>query len=359
MDLKILGWDSRLSSAFEEYQRDDYVPLRVTRDNRKKYSAIGETGEYWCEVSGRFRHSAVEKSGYPVVGDWVAVTVRPDEKKGTIHAILPRKNRFSRKVAGDVTEEQVIAANIDTVFIVTGLDENFNLRRIERYLSVAWDSGITPVILLNKSDICPEYDERVDEVESIAIGTDVLAVSALESTGIDLLAGYVKKGRTVAFLGSSGVGKSTIINSLLGTEYMKVNEVNEVGSRGRHTTTHRELIVLPDGGMVIDTPGMRELQVWGEEEGLKQVFDDIERLAESCRFRDCNHESEPGCAVREALETDVLSAERFESYLKLKKEYEYLANRQTMKPSAIEKSKWKDIKIFARHLKNQNPDKNR
>ncbi len=357
MDLEILGWDSQLSAAFQEYQGEDYIPLRVTRDNRTIYSAIGEAGEYSCEVSGKFRHGAGEKSGYPVVGDWVVVTIRPNEKKATIHAILPRKNKFSRKVAGDVTDEQVIAANIDTVFIVTGLDENYNLRRIERYLSVAWDSGITPVILLNKSDICPEYDARVNEVESIAIGTDVLAVSALESTGIDFLARYLKKGQTVAFLGSSGVGKSTIINSLLGTEHMKVNEVNEVGSRGRHTTTHRELIVLPDGGMVIDTPGMRELQVWGEEEGLKQVFDDIERLAEACQFRDCNHESEPGCAVREALETNNLSAKRFESYLKLKKEYEYLANRQTMKPSAIEKSKWKDIKIFARHLKNR--DKNR
>ena len=357
MDLKVLGWDLDFSEAFKAYQGKEYIPLRVTRDNRNKYTAIGEIGEYSCEVSGKFRFGTGEKSGYPTVGDWVVAAIRPNETKATIHAVLPRKNSFSRKVSGEVTDEQVVAANIDTVFIVTGLDENYNLRRIERYLSVAWDSGITPVILLNKSDLCSEYEARVSEVESIAIGTKVLAVCATEKIGIGLLGKYVREGQTVAFLGSSGVGKSTIINSLLGTEFMKVNEVSEVGSRGRHTTTHRELIILPSGSMVIDTPGMRELQVWGDDDGLKQVFDDIEQLTQSCQFRDCNHESEPGCAVREALEINELSAKRFASYLKLKKEYEYLASRRSMKPSAVEKVRWKNISKATRHLKDQ--DKNR
>ncbi len=353
MDLEKLGWSAHFSEAYKYYEGKGFVPLRVTRDNRNIYMATGEAGEYLCELSGKFRYETEAKSGYPVVGDWVVAAIREEEKKGAVHALLPRKNRFGRKVAGAVTDEQVIAANIDNVFIVTGLDDNYNLRRIERYLSVAWDSGTIPVILLNKTDLCPEYEARKSEVESIAIGTDVLAISATESKGIDILEKYIKEGRTVAFLGSSGVGKSTIINSLLGSEYMKVNKVNEAGSKGRHTTTHRELIILPGGGMVIDTPGMRELQVWGDDEGLRQVFDDIEQLAVSCKFRDCNHENEPGCAVREALKTNALSAERFESYLKLKNEYEYLARRRTMKPSAVEKSRWKSISKATKQFKDQ------
>lgn len=351
MLLKNLGWNQYFKKQFETYDTEGVIPLRVVRDNRTNYMAVGEKGEFRCEVSGKYRYGTQTKSEYPAVGDWVVATARPEEEKATIHSILTRKNTFSRKVPGEVTEEQVIAANIDTIFIVTGLDQNYNLRRIERYLSVAWETGATPFILLNKADLCGELETILAEVNSIAFGTKVMALSATEKEGIELLREHIGRGKTVAFLGSSGVGKSTIINALIGDDYLKVNEVNKVGNKGRHTTTHRELIVLPDGGMVIDTPGMRELQVWGEDEGLKQVFDDIERLAAMCQYRDCNHENEPGCAIREALNVESLSQERYSSYLKLKKEYEYLANRQKMKASAIEKAKWKDIRKVTRQLK--------
>jgi ribosome biogenesis GTPase len=353
MQLIDLGWNSFFENYFEQYRNDNYSALRIVRENRERYIAYSEYGELLCEVSGKFRFDKGVNVKFPTVGDWVVGTVRPEEKKATIHALLPRRTVFSRKVTGSITDEQVVAANIDTIFIVTGLDLNFNLRRIERYLTLAWNSGAIPVIILNKSDLCSETKTRQCEVESIAFGVDIYTLSATHNIGIELLDKYILKGKTVAFLGSSGVGKSTIINSLLGTNKQIVNEVSELGSRGRHTTTYRELILLPNGSIVIDTPGMRELQVWGDEEGLKHVFDDIEELALQCRFKDCSHENEPGCAIQEAVNDGTLDSDRLESYFKLKKEYSYLQERQNYTASAIEKTHWKAISKAIKNIKKE------
>jgi ribosome biogenesis GTPase / thiamine phosphate phosphatase len=303
-----------------------------------------------AEVSGKYRHQA--EGRFPAVGDWVAMS-RHAQDRGIIHALLPRQSAFVRKAAGMETKEQVVAANIETIFIVTGLDDNYNLRRIERYLTLAWESGAVPVVILNKCDLCSDLDARVSEVEALVIGTAVHALSARDGQGLDALKIYLVGGKTAAFLGSSGVGKSSIINRLLGDERLATNALSDAASRGRHTTTHRELLILPDGGIVIDTPGMRELQVWGDEKGLKQAFEDIEELAMQCRFRDCSHQSEPGCAVRAAIDDSRLEPERLQSYLKLKKELVYLAAKQAMKASAVEKLRWKQISLYQKRLKDR------
>ncbi|MCC7261010.1 MAG: ribosome small subunit-dependent GTPase A [Candidatus Latescibacteria bacterium] len=335
MDLKDLGWNPFFAEHFEAHK--GLVPARVACQHRDLYVVYSEAGEWTAEVPGKWRHTARSPAEFPAVGDWVGVTPR-EEDKATIHALLPRRSSFTRRAAGVRTDEQVIAANIDTLFLVNGLDGDFNLRRLERYLTLAWDSGAAPVIVLNKADQCAEVDERLAEVEGIAFGVPVYAVSALEDQGLEALSPYLGAGKTVAVVGSSGVGKSTLTNSLLGRQHLKVNAVREDDSRGRHTTSHRELVLLEQGGLIVDTPGMRELQLWADEEDLSEGFGEVEELAAQCRFGDCRHQREPGCAVRAAVARGQLEEGRLESYFKLKREIENLSRRQAQKTRLAERA---------------------
>ena len=336
MHLSELGWNPRLEVGFQQYRSEGLVPARVAREDREHYLVYTEAGELVAQISGKFRFAATGRADFPAVGDWVAI------EGETIHAVLPRASKFSRKVAGVKTEEQIVAANIDTLFIVCGLDGDFNPRRVERYLAPAWDSGATPVIVLNKADVCDDVAALIAEVELIAAGIAVHPVSALDAE-VDALRPYCVLGNTVALIGSSGVGKSTLINALLGEDRQNTGDVSEHQDRGRHTTTQRELIVLPTGGLLIDNPGMRELQLWSDKTGLDETFADITQFAALCRFRDCRHEAEPGCAVQAALLDGTLDGERYRSYLKLKRELLYLARKQDQRIRAAEHARWKSI----------------
>ncbi len=351
--LNQLGWNSFFKEGFRRLSSDEWQPCRVVSQQRSSLTVRGEEGELNATVSGRLRYQIDGADSYPVTGDWLAVSVPPGERKGVVQAVLPRKSSFSRKVPGGPTQEQVVAANVDTVFLVSGLDggRNFNLRNIERYLTVAWNSGAQPVIVLNKADVCEDVPSRINEAEIVASGVPVHAVSAVNGWGLDALKAYITDGNTVALLGHSGVGKSAIINALLGEERQQVGTVRYSDRRGRHTTTSRELILLPAGGTVIDTPGMREIQVWGEESVLGDAFDDIESLAENCRFSDCRHDTEPGCAVRKAIQRGDIDDARFQSYLRLKREYKYLEARRNDRTRVEEKERWKKISQWAKRLR--------
>ncbi|MDJ0620801.1 MAG: ribosome small subunit-dependent GTPase A [Calothrix sp. MO_192.B10] len=343
MNLDCLGWSDFFARSFESYAHKNFVVARVAIAHRNTYILYNQEGEFAAEVSGKLRNLITENHKFPAVGDWVVVKLRKDEARAVIHDILPRKSQFSRKSAGNITEAQTIAANIDTVFLVSGLDGDFNPRRIERYLILAWSSGANPVIILNKADVCDCIEQYMAEVEAIALGVPIILLSAAQNQGLDALKPYLQRGQTVALLGSSGVGKSTITNQLLGEAVQAVQAVRKDDSRGRHTTTHRELILLPNGGLIIDTPGMRELQIWSGESALQTTFADIETLAQQCRFRDCQHSREPGCAVREAVESGKLDASRLFSYQKLQKEQAYLVSKQDQKGNLNTKKRWKHI----------------
>jgi ribosome biogenesis GTPase / thiamine phosphate phosphatase len=348
--LAVLGWSPYFQEHFQKIQTSDQLPARVISVSKNSFLVCSEYGVLTAAVAGKMRYRNEEV--YPAVGDWVAVKPLINEKKGIISAVLPRKSRFSRKAAGERTDEQIVAANIDTVFIISGLDggRNFNLRRIERYLTLAWSSGATPVIILNKVDLCSDAAQFIQNVEGIAPSLHVHAVSARQRLGLAVLRSYLTQGQTVAFLGSSGVGKSSLINALLGAEKQEIGEVRPDDRMGRHTTTRREMILLPAGGIMVDTPGMREIQMWAGEDDLQGAFQDIEMLAAECRFSDCSHNAEPGCAVKAGIARGDLDPTRLASYHKLQNELNYVAAREDQSTRAYEKQKWKPIAKWVKEI---------
>ena len=354
LDLAALGWTPRLAEAFAHFAGEGLVPARVALEHTHIYRVFAEPGEWLARVSGRLRHRASARTDFPAVGDWVAVEPAMPGSEARIHAILPRFSRFSRRAAGDPTVEQIVAANIDTVFLVSGLDGDFNPRRIERYLVVAWESGATPVIVLNKSDLVDDVASIVEEVRSLAPGVNVYPVSCRQPETLEVLRASLGFGKTGALLGSSGVGKSSIVNQLVGHDMLPTGEVRISDSRGRHVSTARQLVMLRDEGVLIDTPGMRELQLWETPERLAGTFADIEEAAVGCKFRDCRHQAEPGCAVRAAVEAGAIPASRLESFHKLAEEQAY-QTRQQDERALLEQKRLGRIgsKALRKHLKDK------
>lgn len=330
--------------------RDNAVPARVVAQQRKFWRVAGEFGECLAEASGKLRLAADEGAEWPAVGDWVAVELQGANAAAAIRAVLPRRSRFLRKSPGKRIEEQVIAANVDTALLVSALDGDFNPRRVERYLAQCWESGARPVLVLNKADACEGAREKAAEMERVALGTAVCVVSAKTGQGMEAFEPLLTPGHTLVMLGSSGVGKSTLANRLLGQSLQKVKEVRESDSRGRHTTTARELFVLPGGALLIDTPGLRELQLWDAEDGLAQAFADIDALAAQCQFSDCRHETEPGCAVQAALHAGTLDPGRLENRRKLLREQEFLRRKMDPEARAEEKQRIKQLMRGVREM---------
>jgi ribosome biogenesis GTPase len=349
-----LGWTEARAEAFARATagKTDVFPGRIAVEYNQILRVCVDGGEWEAVVSGRLKHKAARRAELPAVGDWVVVRRRGDESRAAVVAVLPRSGYFSRKVAGAVTDEQVVAANVDGAFIVTSLDADFSPRRLERYLLVAREGGVEPVVLLTKPDVCTDVPARVAEAVQVAGSAPVLVVSPNSGEGMTDVVALVTRGRTYVLLGSSGVGKSTIVNRLVGQEVRRTREVRVEDAKGRHTTTHRELVEVPTGGWLIDTPGMRELQLWEVNDGLRQSFDDVEALAGGCHFSDCRHLDEPRCAVKDAVESGELDADRLASYQALQRELRQLEAQQSERLRLEDRRRGKIMsKALRAHLK--------
>ena len=341
-NLNHLGWDASLASAFGEHANAGYVPVRVSAQEREGYKVMGAAGEMPATLAGRFHHRIRHSEDIPAVGDWVAVSEHDGFAR--IHALMPRRTLLRRKLSNErVFAPQVVAANFDIVFITTSANREFNVRRLERLLTLVWESGATPVVLITKIDLVDDVTPLLEEARAVAWGTDVHALSAHTGQGCDALDVYRTGGRTMVMLGSSGVGKSTLTNLLLGERRMYVQEVRADDDHGRHTTTSRNLMLLPEGGAIIDTPGLRAVALWASEDGLGAAFGDVEELAAECRFNDCGHNGEPGCAIGAALADGSLDADRWASYRKLQGELAHLHRKENRQAAANSKQEWKKI----------------
>ncbi len=333
------GWDTRWAETFGDDAAKGFFPARLIEEQRGLFQIMSEHGIKSARTPGKMRHKAADRADLPAVGDWVSAESVQNEKVVLIRRILPRRTKLSRKAAGETMEEQVIAANLDTVLVMTAFNADFNMRRLERFLTVSLESGAVPVLLINKLDACEAPGPYLEQAKAAAGAAPVIAISAKTAAGLDALNAWIKPGRTVGLIGSSGVGKSTLVNRLAGNEEIKTAQTRSKDERGRHTTTHRQLFILPNGGILLDTPGMREMQFWDSEQGLAKTFDEIEALAPSCKFKDCAHDSEPGCAVKAAVAAGTLAADRLDSWSKLKREAAAEAKRREPAMLAAEKKR--------------------
>ena len=344
-----LGWSAALAADHLPHAALGREPARIMAEDRGSYLVRSAAGERRAAITGRFRHEAgADPSVYPAVGDWVAIDGGPDD--AAIHAVLARRTAIVRQAPGRKTEAQVVGANVDVVFIVVSLNLDLNLRRLERYLAVAWESGAEPVVVLSKADLVEDPTPLLAEVERIAVGATIMTVSAIDGRGLDEVKARIGSGRTVAFVGSSGVGKSTLLNVLAGEDRATVRDVRADDDRGRHTTTRRQLHILEDGGLVLDTPGMRELALW-DPDGVEQSFPEIDELVTTCRFGNCRHSGEPGCAIAAALASGALEPERFQAWQTLEREALHQLRRVDASARAEERRKWKLIsKSVGQHM---------